>query len=145
MVALREPRVQEDVRKQVRWPSAPSETLSSNAQLSPRWPQLVQQPSFCTHLTLPKGSTGPGVRRPGLWGWLATPWQWALGMSPCLPGELSSLHCQIRGGTCWFPKVLSPCWGLEPGPKHHGRLRGHPDLVKPNSAFPEQCNLERVT
>lgn len=46
MVVMREQRVQEDLRKQ-KWLSAPSETLSSNAQLDPQRPRLLQQPSVC--------------------------------------------------------------------------------------------------
>ena len=89
---------------------------SSNAQLDPQWPRLLQQPSFCKAPDSSQRKARPGVRSPGHWGWLAAPWQWASEMSLLLPAEPSSRQCQIRGDTYWFPKVFSPWWGLGPGP-----------------------------
>lgn len=96
-------------------------------------------------LLFSKGRPGPGVRRPGHWGWLAAPWKWALKMSLLLPAEPSSHQCQIREGTYWFPKVLSPVMSGPRAKAPGGWLWGHLNLVKPNSVFPEWCNIKQAT
>lgn len=102
-VVMREQRVQEDLRKQ-QW--LHQKHFHPMHSLTHSWPRLLQQPSVCMAPYSSQRKTG--VWRPGHWGWLAAPWQWAPEMSLLLPAEPSFRQCQIRGGTYWFPQVLSP-------------------------------------